>query len=182
MKKALYFWLIIIGIGAFTACQSDSKTVKAPENKQQQIKKKKAPQKKKIKPLPTIDRLKKSERGTNGSIHFINGIDIRKTKEVPRITDEFIEIKGVAIDRPAKKTAAGVYLKIGDQFFKTRYGRKNRALSRKLKSKKYDNAGFSVKIPKSKLKEGDYDIGVFVVSRSRKSYYQLKKETKIKIR
>jgi len=173
----VFLGFIIAGCGDSTPDTNQKKKTDKIIKKDRQKKKKPKP-----KPLPAINKLKKSEKSTNASIHFINGTNIRKNEDPTRITNEFIEIKGVAIDRPRKGTAAGVYLKINDQYFKAKYGQKHQAFVRKFKNKKYLKSGFFAKIPKNKFKKGDYDITILVVSNNRNNYYEVKKKTKIKIR
>lgn len=173
------FLVSFIGTGCSDSTSNKNQQKKTPN---QTVKKDAQKKKPKAKPLPRIGKLKKSGKITNAAIQFVNGTDVRKVKDPVRITDEFIEIKGAAIDRPMKQTAAGVYLKINDQYFKARYGQKNPTLVRALKNKDYIRSGFSAKIAKSKFEKGDYDVTVLVVSSNRKVYYEVKKKTKIKIR
>jgi len=184
-RNTIIIPLIIVFLGLFaTGCGNSTPDEKQQKKAPNQTVKKDEEQKKKAKrkPLPRIGKLKKSGKITNAAIQFVNGTDVRKAKDPVRITDEFIEIKGAAIDRPMKKTAAGVYLKINDQYFKARYGQKNPTLVRALKNKDYIKSGFSAKIAKSKFEKGDYDVTLLVVSSNRKVYYEVKKKIKIKIR
>jgi|GEM_PF-1171658 len=191
MKNLLPLLFIIFTISVFTNCQSDSQTAK--KNKTEQRKKankKKKPNQKqankkkntKPKPLPPIAKLKKSDKQTRGSIYNINGSNTAKGKQPFRITDKNITIKGRAIDKPRKTAAAGVYVKIGKQYFKANYGQPSKAFADNTKNPKYNKVAFTANIPKSKIKNGDYEVSLCVVSSDRKTYYEQKETIKIKIR
>ncbi len=160
------------------------------QKNQQKAKRKKAKPQKKLKEqntpqsaaLPPISQLKKSEKNTHAFIKTINGKNAAKDKQPFRITENKITIKGMAIDKPRKTAAAGVYVKIGDQFFKTDYGQPQRAYSERAKNPKYLKSGFTVVIPKNKIKNGDYDVSLCVVSSDKKNYYEMAKKVKVKIR
>lgn len=198
MKNLLPLLFIIFTISLFTNCQSDSQTAKKPKteqrkktnknkkkkpNQKQANKKKKLNQKQaKPKPLPPLNKLKKSDKQTKGFVKVINDKNLFKVKQPIRITEEMIKITGVAIDRAKKTRAAGVYVKIGDQTFKAKYGLSDKAFAQKMKNQKFLKSGFTVTIPKAKIKRGDYDLSLHVVSSDRKTYYEQKEKVSIKIR
>lgn len=196
MKRILYLLLTIFTLGLFaTSCQNDKPAQKPKSElrkKQQQKKanqrkanqKKKRKNQKRAKPaaLPPISKLKKSTKQTQAVIRTINDKNPGKDKQPFRITEKTITVKGVAVDTPRKTAAAGVYVKIGKQFFKTNYGQPQKAFADRAKNPKYLKSGFTVKIPKAKIKQGDYDVSLYVVSSDRKTYYEIAKTVKVKIR
>lgn len=210
MKRILHLLFIILTLSLFaTSCQSDKPTNEVSEIRKKQIEKtnkKKANQKKltqrqkanqkklnqrkkanqkKAKStaaLPPISQLKKSEKNTHAFIKTINDKNAAKDKQPFRITENKITIKGMAIDKPRKTAAAGVYVKIGDQFFKTDYGQPQRAYAERAKNMKYLKSGFTLTIPKNKIENGDYDVSLYVVSSDKKNYYETAKKVKVKIR
>jgi len=200
MKRILYLSLVIFTLSLFTtSCQND-KPAQNPKpelrKKQQQRKanqkkkqnQKKANQQKKTKPalkpkrLPKISQLKKANIQTQAAIKTINENKVAKGKQPFRLTGKNIVIKGMAIDKPRKTAAAGVYVKIGNQFFETNYGQNQRAFADRSKNPKYLKSGFTITIPKAKIKNGDYDVSLCVVSSDRKTYYETEKKVKVKIR
>jgi len=191
MKNLLPLLFIIFTISVFTNCQSDSQTAKKNKteqrknaNKKKKPNQRKANKKKRVKskPLPPITKLKKSTKQTQASISKISGNIVAKDKQPFRITEDKIIIRGMAIDRPRKTAAAGVYVKIGEQYFRANYGQPSKKFANKAKNPKYRRAAFTANIPKRKIKNGDYEVSLCVVSSDRKTYYEQKKKVKIKIR
>jgi len=193
MKNLLPILFIIFTISLFTNCQSDSQTAKKPKTEQRKKtnknKKKKANQKKankkkkaKPKPLPPLNKLKKSDKQTRALVKVINDKNLFKAKQPIRITEETIKITGAAIDKAKNTRAAGVYVKIGKQTFKAKYGLPDKAFAKTMKNQKFLKSGFTITIPKAKIKRGDYDVNLCVVSSDRKTYYEQKDKVKIKIR
>ena len=192
MKNLLPLLFIIFSISLFTSCQNDKSTTtkkpkteqrkKANQNKKKKPTKKQANKNTKPKPLPPLSKLKKSDKKTHALIKNINDKSLFKTKQPIRITEDEIKIKGVAIDSHKQATAAGVYLKIGNQTFKAKYGLPDKEIVKNKKKKKYLKSGFTLNIPKTKIKNGDYDINIYVVSSDRKTYFESKQNVKIKIR
>lgn len=202
MKRIIPLLIIFVVGLCFTACQNDPKTAEKPKVVQKKNQKKKNQQKKnqkkkqqkknqqkkpadtaKAKALPPISKLKKSDKVTTARIRMINDQKIKSDmKTPPRITDDVLKIAGVAIDKPQKTAAAGVYLKIGEKFYKTNYGQPNKAIVKSLKNPKYLKSNFRIQIPTAGIKKGNYDVGIFVVSSDRKTYYEVKDKVAIKIR
>lgn len=191
IKNLLPLLIIIFSISIYTSCQNDSASTKKTKteqrkklNKAKKANKKNANKKKnaKPKPLPPISKLKKSDKQTRATIHEVNGNKAAKDKQPFRLTDKNILVKGIAIDRPRKNPAAGVYVKIGEQYFKANYGKPSKILAEQTKNPRYSKAGFSVNIPKTKIKNGDYEVSLCVVSSDRKTYYEQKEKVKIKVR
>lgn len=55
-------------------------------------------------------------------------------------------------------------------------------LQKELKIPNIKKVGFIANIPKDKIKKGDYEVSLYVVSSDRKSYYETDDKIKIKIR
>ena len=174
----------------FTNCQGDSQTTEKSKteqrknnNKKKNPNQKKANKKKNTAPklLPPIGKLKKSQKKTRAYIYNISDKSVTKDKQPFRITDDIV-VKGIGIDQPRKTVAEGVYVKIGKQYFKADYGKPSKDFATKAKNPKYAKAGFVVTIPKGKIKKGDYEVGVCVVSSDRKTYYEQEKKVSIKVR
>ncbi len=199
MKKILYLFLVIFTLALFAvSCQSDKQNTpselrqnqlkkanqKKKQKNQRKAKQKKTNQQKKAKPagLPLISQLQKSEKQTHAFIKRINDKNPVIDKPPFRLTENTITIKGMAIDKPRRTAAAGVYVKIGDQFFKTDYGQSQRAYAERAKNPKYLKSAFTVTIPKHKIKQGDYDVSLCVVSSDKKKYYETAKKVKVEIR
>lgn len=139
------------------------------------------PDDKKITALQPIDKLKKSERQTRAMIKRINDEPVLEAKQSLEITDDMIEITGIAIDSHERNLAVGVYIKIDDQLFEAKYGIPDEGIVKHTKEKKYYKSGFFVEIPKNKLKKGKCDISLLVISSDRKTYYEQKKKVSIKV-
>jgi len=193
MKNLLPLLIIIFTISVFTSCQNDSPSTKKSKteqrkklNKVKKADKKKVNKKKntkaKPKPLPPISKLEKSDKQTRVIIQNVSGKNIAKDKQPFRLTEDKITVRGIAVDTPRKTAAVGVYVKIGDQYFKANYGKPSKDFANRTKNPKYGKAGFVATIPKDKIKRGDYELSVCVVSSNRKTYYEQKDKIKIKVR
>jgi len=184
MRKILFVFIISLVCSlVITSCQSDTANQQKNKTEQKKARGKKKKNAKKKKPLPPMNKLTKSAKSTTGYINLINNTKITKDlTKTPRITDDTLKISGIAIDKPRKTAAAGVYVKIGKKYYKTKYGQANKALAKRLKNPKYSRSGFRVNIPSAKIGKGDYEVEVFVVSSDRKNYYKQKNPVKIKIR
>lgn len=105
----------------------------------------------------------RSERKTKFSIEVINDI---KTENISHleIEDENIILKGWALGNEGNSIAKGVILKIGDQYFETRYASPRADVARFFKNKDLAMCGFELAFNKNKLSKGEQDVDVLVLN------------------
>ena len=136
----------------------------------------------KSEPLWSMNKFKKSAEQTLAKIQNINGNSVAKAKQPFLINSQDIIIKGIAIDRPHQTSAADVYVKIGKQYFKAKYGKPSKGVVANTKNPKYNKAGFVAHIEQGKIKKGDHEVSLCVVSSDRKVYYEQKNKVRIRVK
>ncbi len=187
MKQVFPLLLLMAFLSIFSVACQDGDTRK-PGSKSSQKKKKNSKKQTKKKNnstavLPPISKLKKSPKQTYALLSSVNDYNTSKDDQPFALdTDEAITLKGTAIDKPNKALAAGVYVKIGKQVFKTNYGAPRKKAVERLKAEKYLKSGFSVVIPKAKLKKGKHNVQLLVVAKNRKTYYEQKNKIAINVK
>lgn len=80
---------------------------------------------------------------------------------------------GWSIDSVAEDVADSVYLRIGDQLFKTFYGRDRPDVGKALGLSKYNYSGFFISIPLDKINSDEFTI--ITLSRDKKYFYETQK-------
>lgn len=95
-------------------------------------------------------------------------------------TDQF-GIRGWAVDSFMEELAGGVFIQIGDQFFRANYRQERPDVAAVYNNPTYTNSGFSCSIPLSTLSKGNHKVKIWVLNTNSSARYEVNKELVINI-
>ncbi|NQT66645.1 MAG: hypothetical protein HQ569_03595 [Actinobacteria bacterium] len=110
---------------------------------------------------------------------LINDVIIKQEEQIIYpITDvdlenDFVVIRGWAVDSVANDAAAGVYIEVDKKLFPTYYGIDKREIADYYKEEAYRYSGFERAIPLSDIGGGNYhNFNIIILSKDGKTYYK----------
>lgn len=118
--------------------------------------------------LPIID---------SKAVFNIDEINYKKVSDLPKpveLKQEFLVLRGWAVDNGNQLTAGGVYIDIGGHLFPAMYGHPRTDVAKHFKIPAYDNCGFEASCSLHNVPKGKHRVSLKIITHDQKQYYSPK--------
>jgi radical SAM superfamily enzyme YgiQ (UPF0313 family) len=111
---------------------------------------------------------------THSNVELINDLSFNNgTNIIVNYRDKFLRISGWVVDLMNKCSANTIYIQIDNQIYPCFYGIERKDVALHFKNNNYLYSGFYANIPLKKIRMGEKNLKLFIISADESGYYEV---------
>ncbi len=108
------------------------------------------------------------------NIDEINHNKVAQMEKPVELSQDFLVLKGWAVDADSKKAAGGVYIDIDGYLFPAMYGHPRKDVAKHFDTPGYDYCGFEASFSLHNVPKGNHRVSLKIMTHDQKQYYSPK--------